>query len=126
MAHSISVQKQYRMQLEAEWHDKRRTAPQRRRAIREAQIAIAAFNVRAQSKVCPALAWPTFRCAELAKRYFLRVLCPSCSQVASIDLREIYAHPDTSINSLTPHLKCLRCQPNPPLACIVGLRKWKF
>src|SRR4051812_26280427 len=100
MAHSISIQKQYRMLQEAERHEQLRTAPQRHRAEREAKIAIAAFNVRAQSKAYPVLIWPTFRAAELAKRQFLRVMCPSCAQVASIDLREIHAHPDTSINSL--------------------------
>jgi hypothetical protein len=101
-----------------------RTTPQRKRAEIEAKIAIAFFNVRALTRF-PVLSWPTFRAAELAKRRFLLVECPGCRQRAALDLRDISAHPDASINSLTPYFNCRRCQPQPPLPWLIGLRKRK-
>jgi hypothetical protein len=108
--------------LRTEQEELRRTEPQRRRAAREVRIAVAVFNVRARS-AHPVLSWPTFRAAALAYRPFLTVQCGSCGQVADLDLRNIDRHPDASINSLTPYLSCLRCQPAPPLPRLMGLRK---
>jgi hypothetical protein len=59
------------------------------------------FNVRAKTQWA-ILAWPTFRAAFAAKRYFLTALCLGCKQVACIDLRAINYHPDASINCLIP------------------------
>jgi hypothetical protein len=124
MAHSISERKVRMFLLGAELEELRRTAPQRLRASREAKLAVAVFNVRTLSGQ-PVTSWPTFRAAALAGRPFLKVSCPACEQVSFVDLREIAYHPDASINSLTPHLKCLRCQPGPPLPRLVGLRRGK-
>jgi hypothetical protein len=123
MAHTISARKLKMFLLGAELEELRRAEPQRRRARNEARIAVAVFNVRARS-AHPVLAWPTFRAVALAQRPFLMVECASCRQIAYLDLRKIDSHPDASINSLTPHLKCVRCQPNPPLPRLIGLRKW--
>jgi hypothetical protein len=122
MAHTISERKVRLFLFKEELKEQRRTAPQRRRAAIEAKIAVAVFNVRARS-THPVLAWPTFRAALLAGRPILVVQCPSCEQVTEVDLRRIKYHPDSSINSLTPHLKCLRCQPDPPLPRLMGLRR---
>ena len=123
MAHTISERRLKMFLWRVEWEERRRAEPQRRRAINEAKTAVAAFNVRARS-AHPVFAWPTFRAAALAERPFLMVKCVSCGQVAHLDLRKIDYHPDASINSLAPYLKCLRCQPNPPLPRLIGLRKW--
>jgi hypothetical protein len=125
MAHTISAWKLKMSLLGAALEEQRRTEPQRRRARNEAKIAVAVFNVRARS-AHPVLAWPTFRAASVAERPFLMVECVSCRQISYLDLRQINAHPDASINSLTPNLKCLRCQPDPPLPRLIGLRKWRF
>jgi hypothetical protein len=122
MAHTISERKVRYFLLKEELKEQRRTAPQRRRASIEAKIAVAVFNVGARS-THPVLAWPTFRAPLLAGRPILVVQCSSCEQVTDIDLRRIKYHPESSINSLTPHLKCLRCQPDPPLPRLVGLRR---
>jgi hypothetical protein len=95
-------------------------APQRQRTEKEAKFAIAEFNVRAKTQWA-VLAWPTFRAAFAAKRYFLTALCPGCKQAACIDLRTISYHPDASIKCLILHLSCQRCCPNPPFAKITGL-----
>jgi hypothetical protein len=123
MAHTISERQIRMFWWRVEQEELRRTEPQRRRATIEAKIAVAVFNVRARSGH-PVLAWPTFRAAALAERPFLIVECASCGQIACLDLRKIGYHPDASINSLTPYLKCLRCHPNPPSPRLIGLRKW--
>ncbi len=110
---------------EAKIAERVRKTPQRRRLEREAKIAVALFNVRALTRH-PVLAWPTFRAAKLAKRRFLLVECPGCRQRAALDLRDIPAHPDASINALTPYFNCQRCQPQPPLPWLIGLRKRKW
>jgi len=122
MAHTISQQQIRTFLLRVEQEELRRTEPQRRRAAIEAKVAVAVFNVRART-AHPVLAWPTFRAAALAERPFLAVECTACGQVACLDLRKIEHHLDASINSLTPYLKCLRCQPDPPSPRLVGLRK---
>jgi len=122
MAHTVSAWKLKMFLLGAKLEEQRRTEPQRRRARNEARIAVAVFNVRARS-AHPVLAWPTFRAAALAERPFLMVQCAACEQIACLDLRSIDHHPDASINSLTPYLKCLRCQPRPPSPRLIGLRK---
>lgn len=85
MAHSLSRRQIEEAEKAAQRERYARTQRQRRRAEREAQIAIAAFNV----------------------------------------LRKIKMHEDASINCLVPYLKCLRCQPDPPLPYLIGLRKWR-
>lgn len=122
MAHTISERRVRQFLIKEDLKEQRRTAPQRRRAAREAKIAVAVFNVRARSSR-PVLAWPTFRAALMAGRPILVVQCSSCEQVSWVDLRTIKYRPDSSINSLTPHLVCLRCQPGPPLPWLLGLRK---
>ena len=122
MAHSKSLRKLTWEMREAIRAEERRLAPKRKRADKEAKIAVAAFNVRARTDYA-ILAWPTFRAALAAKRYFLTALCPGCKQEAYIDLRETGYHPDASINCLIPRLSCKRCCPNPPFAKITGLRK---
>ena len=122
MAHTISARKLRLFLFKEELKDQRRTARQRCRAAVEAKIAVAAFNVRARSDQ-PVLAWPTFRAALMAGRPILVVRCSGCEQVSYIDLRTIRYHPDSSINSLTPCLTCLRCQPDPPLPYLAGLRR---
>jgi hypothetical protein len=122
MAHTISERQVRAVLLKAELEERRLRAPQIRRADWEAKLSVAVFNVRALSGH-PVLSWPTFRAALVSKRPILQVVCPGCEQVSHLDLRTISYHPDSSINSLTPHLKCLRCQPDPPLPRLVGLRK---
>jgi hypothetical protein len=125
MAHTIS-ERQIRMFWRRVGQEElRRTEPQRRRATIEAKIAVAAFNVRARS-AHPVLAWPTFRAAVLSERPFLMVECVSCGQIACVDLRKIGYHLDASINALTPYLKCMRCQPDPPSPRLFGLRKCRL
>jgi hypothetical protein len=123
MAHTISERQIRMFWWRVEQDELRRTEPRRRRATIEAKVAVAVFNVRARS-AHPVLAWPTFRAAVMAERPFLMVECASCGQIAGLDLRKIGYHLDASINSLTPYLKCLRCQPNPPSPRLIGLRKW--
>ena len=122
MAHSKSIRQLDQEARAAADAEERRLAPQRKRAEREAKFAVAVFNVRAKTQSA-VLAWPTFRAALAAKRYFLTVLCPACKQEASIDLRKVNYHPDASINCLIPRLSCTRCCPNPPFAKITGVRR---
>ncbi|HMJ45038.1 MAG TPA: hypothetical protein VK522_22470 [Pseudolabrys sp.] len=123
MAHSKSIHKLTQEARAAAEAEAIRLAPQRQRAEREAKFAVAVFNVRAKTEWA-ILAWPTFRAAFAAKRYFLTALCPGCKQVACLDLRTVSYHPDASINCLIPHLSCQRCCPNPPFAKITGLWRW--
>jgi hypothetical protein len=120
MAHSKSIHQLVQEARKAAEAEERRVEPQRKRAENEAKLSVAVFNVRARTDWA-ILTWPTFRAAQVAKRYFLTCLCPGCKQEACIDLRKIKYHPDASINSLIPHLSCKRCCPNPPFAKITGL-----
>src|SRR5665213_1631896 len=120
MAHSKSIHRLTQEARAAAEAEERRLAPQRKRAEREAKLAVAAFNVRARMQRA-VLAWPTFRAAFSAKRYFLTCACPACKQEACLDLRKIKYHPDASINCLIPYLSCQRCCPNPPFAKITGI-----
>jgi hypothetical protein len=120
MAHSKSTRQLLQEEREAAEAEKRRLAPQWKRAASEAKFAVAVFNVRARTDWA-ILAWPTFRAALTAKRYFLTCRCPGCQQEACLDLRKLKYHPDASINCLIPHLSCTRCCPNPPFAKITGL-----
>jgi hypothetical protein len=65
----------------------REERPSKRRLEREAKLAIAVFNVRALSRFPTQVAWPTFRAALTAKRYYLTVWCPACQNVACVDIR---------------------------------------
>jgi len=120
MAHSKSIHRLTQEAREVARTEERRLAPRRKRAEKEAKIAVAAFNVRAKTDWA-ILAWPTFRAALTAKRFFLTALCPGCKQEVCLDLRRLSYHPDASINCLIPHLSCKRCCPNPPFAKITGL-----
>lgn len=120
MAHSKSIHRLTEEARAAERAEELRLAPQRKRAEREAKLAVAVFNVRARTQSA-ILAWPTFRAARAAKRYFLTAFCPGCKQEACLDLRKLSYHPDASINCLIPKLSCKRCCPNPPFAKITGL-----
>jgi hypothetical protein len=122
MAHTISERKVRLFLFKEELKERRRTPPQHRRAAVEAKIAVAMFNVRARTRH-PVLAWPTFRAALMAGRPILMVQCSGCEQASYVDLQTIRCHPDSSINSLTPYLTCLRCQPDPPLPHLMGLRR---
>jgi hypothetical protein len=106
----------------------RKNRPSKLRLEREAKRAVAVFNVRALSRFPTQVAWPTFRAALTAKRYYLTVWCPACKNVACVDIRpeRLRYHPDASINCLIPYLSCSRCCPNPPFAQILGLRRYRM
>jgi len=110
MAHSKSIHRLTQEAREAARAEENSLAPKKKRAGREAKIAVAAFNVRAKTKWA-VRAWPTFRAAFSAKRYFLTCVCPGCKQEACLDLRKLSYHPDASINCLIPKLSCKRCCP---------------
>ena len=64
--------------------------------------------------------YPTIGAALAAKLPWLALECPACRTIGEIDLRKIDRHPQASISSLLPSLKCSRC-PGARFAKLVGL-----
>ncbi len=122
MSLRLSRRKQEELAQERREHEVRLLLPYFRLAQRNACHAVAAFNAQVHSRF-PILAWPTFRAAWYAERYYLGVLCDACKQETCIDIEKIDWHPEASINSLIPYLHCSRCGPSSPNAILTGL--WK-
>jgi hypothetical protein len=77
---------------------------------------------RAGESGTPAVVLPDDRHA-IAPPVQIMVLCPGCQTVGTVDLRTLDYDQDAPISALIPKLSCRRCCPDPPFACIVGLRR---
>lgn len=125
MAHSESRRKQdeeYRLREAA---DSERDRPRHKRAVRDAKLVVAMWNVRV-IRCMPITFFPTIWAATAAKRPFLACVCPGCRVMGRIDVRRHRRRFDVSIEVLVPALVCQRCQPNGPHVHILGLQKrWR-
>lgn len=122
MSLRLSRRQEEQLAREARAAYEARERPWRELARRRARRLVAAFNAEAHSRF-PRTIWPTFRAAMLAERCYLGVFCSGCKQETCIDITRIDWHPDASVNSLIPYLRCQRCGPQAPLPEITAL--WK-
>jgi hypothetical protein len=98
---------------EAEAH--RALGPQ---MLADAEKLIATWNRRQEARM-PMLFAPTIEAALLTKHWFLWVRCPACRMTASVDLRRLDRHRQTTLTGLIPALSCRSCRPNAPFAEIL-------
>lgn len=91
----------------ARYHARRRAE---NAAKAEARMVVDVWNLRLEEDR-PLLFSPTLRCAILAERPWLCVVCEACDQIAGIDCRRLLYLPDRAISTFLPLLVCGRCGP---------------
>jgi hypothetical protein len=101
---------------------KKQRAARDRLVIKEAQKVVGIWNARL---IAGAALWfyPTIRAALISRCPWLTYQCPACRQLGDLDLRTVDRHPDASISSLIPSLRCPRCNGQAPFAKLKRLSK---